>query len=152
MMIVRDRKYSGHPPWGSHGELQTCRAFIALLEQKRPDVNQRVNVFADFLEGPALDWFLHLKGDLKQDWNFLQSQLASRFRVPPLSIVQKFHIRQSLLKQCLSSGECVQEFVERCILAQFAIEDSKVSWISSIGIITDLFKFIKDIQGVCDLF
>ena len=44
------RKYSGHPPWGSQGELQTCRAFIALLEQKRPDINQRVNLFSDFLE------------------------------------------------------------------------------------------------------
>ena len=105
------RKYSGHPPWGSQGELQTCRAFIALLEQKRPDINQRVNVFAEFLEGPALDWFLQLDRDLIQDWTFLQSELESKFRVASLSIVQKFHIRQSLMKQY--PQECVQDFLER---------------------------------------
>ena len=52
------RKYSGHPPWGSQGELQTCRAFIALLEQKRPDINQRVNLFSDFLEVTILHFFI----------------------------------------------------------------------------------------------
>jgi len=116
------RKYSGHPPWGSQGELQTCRAFIALLEQKRPDINQRVNLFSDFLEGPALDWFLKLEGGLKQDWNYLQSELKSKFSVPSLSIVQKFQVRQSILMQW--PKERVQDFVERCILAQFAIEET----------------------------
>ena len=68
-------------------------------------------LFVWFLEGPALDWFLQLDRDLIQDWSFLQSELESKFRMPSLSIVQKFHIRQSLMKQY--SGECVQDFLER---------------------------------------
>ena len=73
-------------------------------------------------QGPALDWFLKLEADLKQDWNYLQSELKSKFSVPSLSIVQKFQVRQSILMQW--PKERVQDFVERCILAQFAIEDS----------------------------
>ena len=74
-------------------------------------------------QGPALDWFLKLEGDLKQDWNYLQSELKSKFSVPSLSIVQKFQVRQSILMQW--PKERVQDFVERCILAQFAIEVSE---------------------------
>ena len=73
-------------------------------------------------QGPALDWFLKLEGDLKQDWNYLQSELKSKFSVPSLSIVQKFQVRQSILMQW--PKERVQDFVERCILAQFAIEET----------------------------
>ena len=73
-------------------------------------------------QGPALDWFLKLEADLKQDWNYLQSELKSKFSVPSLSIVQKFQVRQSILMQW--PKERVQDFVERCILAQFAIEES----------------------------
>ena len=42
--------------------------------------------------------------------------------MPSLSIVQKFQVRQSILMQW--PKERVQDFVERCILAQFAIEES----------------------------
>ena len=73
-------------------------------------------------QGPALDWFLKLEGGLKQDWNYLQSELKSKFCVPSLSTVQKFQVRQSILMQW--PKERVQDFVERCILAQFAIEET----------------------------
>ena len=69
------RKYSGHPPWGSQGELQTCRAFIALLEQKRPDINQRVNLFSDFLEVTILYFLKFFRFILK----FGYSEKATKF-------------------------------------------------------------------------
>ena len=35
-------------------------------------------------QGPALDWFLKLEGDLKQDWNYLQSELKSKTLLNPI--------------------------------------------------------------------
>ena len=83
-------------------------------------------------QGPALDWFLNLEGDLKQDWNYLQSELKSKFSVPSLSIVQKFQVRQSILMQW--PKERVQDFVERLELVSKEL--------NHFGVIAGLFRHI----------
>ena len=77
--------------------------------------------FSENLQGPALEWFLKLE-DL-QDWHFIKSQFCSKFQVQ-LNVIQKLKLRQSLQQ---NQHESVQEFLERCILAQFAITDDNAS-------------------------
>ena len=72
-----------------------------------------------FSPGEALDWFLQLQGDL-QNWPFLVAEFRSRFRQQNLSIREKLAIRKNLFQ---SGTEKTEEFLERCIQAQFAITD-----------------------------
>ena len=110
------RKYSGHPPW-QHQELQTCHAFLTQIEDQFDSTNI-VKTFSEHLQGPALDWFLNLKGNLT-DWQFIKDQFKCAFGVQ-LSVRQKVNIRQSLRQH---PEENIRDFAERCILAQHAITD-----------------------------
>ena len=125
MMVTENslRKYSGHPPW-VQGELQTCQAFITLLEDKIDDIQNIVKVFAENLEGKALVWFLNI-GKHLQDWQVIKEHFVALFGVK-LDLVDKFNIRKSLYQL---DSESVEAFLERCILAQFAItDDDNTSW------------------------
>ena len=126
MMIIREtnnlRRYSGHPPW-VQGELQTCRAFLTILEDNVNNVDI-VKAFSENLEGAALDWFMNI-GDI-QDWQWIKNEFIAKFGVD-INLLDKLHIRKSLHQM---ESESVQEFFERCVLAQFAItdDDECTSW------------------------
>lgn len=114
------RKYSGHP-LGQNQELQTCHAFLTQIEDKY-STSINVKTFSEHLEGPALDWFLNLKGNLT-DWPYIKDQFKLAFGVQ-LSVRQKVNIRQSLRQQ---PEENISDFAQRCVLAQYAITEDHSS-------------------------
>lgn len=102
-------------------DFMSASAFVYILENQGLDSNEVFQMFQDNLQGLAFDWF-HAQGFQDESWTFVKSQFLHRFLIE-LTVVQKVTIRQSL-KQCfLADEESVQEFLQRCILAQFAIDD-----------------------------
>ena len=111
------RKYSGFPPW-TNGEFQTCTAFINSLEENF-DYNSIPNVLNKWLQGPVLDWWTNFEQNNTADWNITKQELILKFH-SVLSVREKVNIRQSL-KQ--NPDENVENFLDRCTCAQYAITD-----------------------------
>ena len=115
------RKYSGFPPW-TNGELQTSTAFINSLEENFDD-NSIPTILNKWLHGPALDWWINFEQQNNNvNWNITKQELVLKFHCA-LSVKEKVNIRQSL-KQ--NPEENVENFLERCTYAQYAITDGIV--------------------------
>lgn len=118
-MILKLRKFNGgRIPLE---DFMSASAFVYMLESqfKEQDI---LKCFKEHLQGLALTWFLNHENEFQDCWSVVRAQFLDRFLVE-LTVRQKVTIRQSL-KQCfLADDESVQEFLQRCILAQFAIDD-----------------------------
>ena len=118
---MKIRKYSGFPPW-TNGELQTSTAFINSLEENFDD-NSIPTILNKWLQGPALDWWTNFEQQNNNvNWNITKQELVLKFHCA-LSVKEKVNIRQSL-KQ--NPEENVENFLERCTYAQYAITDGIV--------------------------
>ena len=118
------RKYSGFPPW-TNGEFQTCTAFINSLEENF-DYNSIPTFLNKWLQGPALDWWTNFEHN-NNDWNITKQEFILKFH-SVLSVKEKVNIRQSL-KQ--NPEESVEDFLDRCTCAQYAITDDADGIISN---------------------
>jgi hypothetical protein len=142
------KKYTGHPPW-SNGELQTCGAFVAMFEEKAKSLSGDeaiIKVLEDSLGGPALAW---LKSKTEETtWTDIRSAFMEKFTTD-MTVRDKVKIRQSLRQK---ANERVQEFLDRCTYAQYAITDDSLQSNAAAFERDVLLNFLlgmkQDIQGV----